>query len=138
GVRPSFVDRVVMGARLREVGMLALEGKPAAIVRRDLATASARLLRKVGFLTVPATYNVGPHERVDGHGWPDGLSMEQIPLGSRVLAVADAWSRAVMGGRSAEEAVRVCEAGVGTALDEVCVNALRRAHERGQLPAVEP
>jgi putative nucleotidyltransferase with HDIG domain len=29
------------------------------------------------------------HERHDGRGYPDGLSGEQIPLGSRILAVAD-------------------------------------------------
>jgi putative two-component system response regulator len=31
------------------------------------------------------------HERYDGRGYPDGLSREQIPLGARILAVADAY-----------------------------------------------
>jgi putative two-component system response regulator len=31
------------------------------------------------------------HERYDGNGYPDGLRGEQIPLGARVLAVADAY-----------------------------------------------
>jgi putative nucleotidyltransferase with HDIG domain len=31
------------------------------------------------------------HERVDGNGYPDGLSNEEIPLLSRILAVADAY-----------------------------------------------
>jgi HD-GYP domain-containing protein (c-di-GMP phosphodiesterase class II) len=31
------------------------------------------------------------HERADGGGYPDGLSGEQIPLGSRILAVAEAY-----------------------------------------------
>lgn len=136
GVRPSFVDRVVMSARLRDVGMLALEDKPAAIVRRDHAMASASVLEHVGFLSEPLAFVAGHHERVDGQGLPDGLVGDQIPFGSRVLAVADAWSDAVMGGHNAEEAVRACEERVGGALDEVCVNALRRAHGRGQLPAV--
>lgn len=34
----------------------------------------------------------GHHERWDGTGYPDGLAGEQIPLMSRVLAVADAFS----------------------------------------------
>ncbi|HPE69187.1 MAG TPA: HD-GYP domain-containing protein [Thermotogota bacterium] len=31
------------------------------------------------------------HERMDGEGYPDALAREQIPLESRILAVADAW-----------------------------------------------
>lgn len=136
GLRPSFVDKVVMAARLRDVGLLALEDKPPAIVRRDHAVASASVLGEVSFLDGSLTYIAGHHERVDGQGRPDGLVGAQIPLGSRVLAVADVWSDAVTDGCSAEEAVRLCEDRVGTHLDEVCVNALRRAHGRGQLPAV--
>lgn len=29
------------------------------------------------------------HERYDGKGYPDGLAAEQIPLGSRIIAIAD-------------------------------------------------
>jgi putative nucleotidyltransferase with HDIG domain len=32
------------------------------------------------------------HERVDGHGYPDGLVEEEIPLISRIIAVADAYN----------------------------------------------
>lgn len=31
------------------------------------------------------------HERMDGRGYPDGLVEGQIPLGARIIAVADAW-----------------------------------------------
>ena len=31
------------------------------------------------------------HERVDGSGYPDGLAGEEIPLASRIIAVADAY-----------------------------------------------
>ena len=30
------------------------------------------------------------HERIDGKGYPRGLSLEQIPIGARIFAVADA------------------------------------------------
>ncbi len=33
----------------------------------------------------------GHHERWDGAGYPDGLKAEAIPLGARIIAVADAW-----------------------------------------------
>ena len=32
------------------------------------------------------------HERVDGHGYPDGLGGEEIPLIARIIAVADAYN----------------------------------------------
>ena len=32
----------------------------------------------------------GHHERWDGKGYPDGIRGQSIPLGSRVIAVADA------------------------------------------------
>src|SRR5207245_11729417 len=32
------------------------------------------------------------HERVDGGGYPDGLSSDEIPLLSRIIAVADAYN----------------------------------------------
>jgi HD-GYP domain-containing protein (c-di-GMP phosphodiesterase class II) len=31
------------------------------------------------------------HERYDGNGYPDGVSGEEIPEVSRILAVADTW-----------------------------------------------
>jgi HD-GYP domain-containing protein (c-di-GMP phosphodiesterase class II) len=31
------------------------------------------------------------HERFDGAGYPDGLKRDQIPLGARIIAVADAF-----------------------------------------------
>jgi polar amino acid transport system substrate-binding protein len=32
------------------------------------------------------------HERYDGSGYPDGLKGEEIPLESRILAIADSFS----------------------------------------------
>ena len=37
------------------------------------------------------------HERMDGSGYPDGLQGGDIPLGSRVLAIVDAWFSLTMG-----------------------------------------
>ena len=47
-------------------------------------------------LAAPALAQTGPlirssHERVDGHGYPDGLAGTEIPLGSRIIAVCDAF-----------------------------------------------
>jgi HD-GYP domain-containing protein (c-di-GMP phosphodiesterase class II) len=35
------------------------------------------------------------HERMDGHGYPDGLIGEKIPMGSRIIAIADSFDAMV-------------------------------------------
>ena len=35
------------------------------------------------------------HERYDGQGYPDELSDEEIPIGSRIIAVADAYDKII-------------------------------------------
>ena len=47
-------------------------------------------------LAAPALAHTAPlirssHERIDGSGYPDGLAGEEIPLGSRIIAVCDAF-----------------------------------------------
>ena len=44
------------------------------------------------------------HERMDGHGYPDGLRGEEIPLISRIIAVADAYN-AMTSGRPYRDAM---------------------------------
>lgn len=68
-----------------------------------------RLLRPLG-LSDPITIAVRHHhERFDGAGYPDGLSGEDIPLGARIIAVADSFDamtceRPYRGIRTREEA----------------------------------
>lgn len=51
--------------------------------------AGAELLEPIPFLRVPALWIAHHHERWDGCGYPYGLRGELIPMGSRILAVAD-------------------------------------------------
>lgn len=76
------------------------------------------------------------HERVDGTGYPKGLSGEEISLIGRIVAVADVFDaltsdRPYHKGQSAEEVFQQLLAGVGTQFDAECVNALMRAYHRG-------
>ena len=50
-----------------------------------------RIVRSAPELMMVADYILGHHERWDGGGYPQGLKGEQIPLPSRIFAVADAF-----------------------------------------------
>ncbi len=68
------------------------------------------------------------HERMDGHGYPDGLSAREIPLLARVLAVADAYDamtsdRPYRDAMSSDVARLRLAQGVGTQFDTTVVAA---------------
>jgi diguanylate cyclase (GGDEF)-like protein/putative nucleotidyltransferase with HDIG domain len=58
---------------------------------RQHAEEGASIINRLGFLAdaVPAIRH--HHERYDGRGYPDGLVGEEIPLGARIIHVADAF-----------------------------------------------
>lgn len=68
------------------------------------------------------------HEWWDGRGYPDRLKGEQIPLGSRVIAVADAWDsmiydRAYRAASPRAKAAEEIKRGGGTQFDPAVVDA---------------
>jgi len=70
------------------------------------------------------------HERYDGQGYPDHLVGEEIPLGARIVAVAESFHCLVRGSiykiaRSVDEAVAELNSCSGTQLDPRVVGALR-------------
>jgi len=62
------------------------------------------------------------HEAFDGSGYPAGLRGDEIPIGSRIVSVMDAFdamisSRPYRRGMPVDEAIRRLEAGIGTQFD---------------------
>jgi response regulator RpfG family c-di-GMP phosphodiesterase len=55
------------------------------------------MLKNVPFLVAANDIAVATHERYDGSGFPRGLKGEDIPLGARIIAVADVWDELVSG-----------------------------------------
>ena len=72
------------------------------------------------------------HERPDGRGYPELFSDDEIPLASRILAIADAYwalraERPYREPFSAAEARDIIEEGAGTQYDEAITELLRPA-----------
>ena len=71
------------------------------------------------------------HEKVSGKGYPDGLKWHDVPLGSRIICVADVFD-AVTSDRpyrdpmSFEKAVKLIEDGAGDEFDPQVVEAFKR------------
>ena len=91
------------------------------------------------------------HEHFDGAGYPEGKAFDEIPLGARILAVADAYDamtsdRPYRKAMSVEEAVRELRAHAGRQFDpevvKVFVSVLygppARAQEQGFLNPAPP
>jgi len=84
------------------------------------------------------------HEAVDGNGYPDGLKGDQIPVGARIITVADAFQAMVHDRhyrrkRSTDEAVAELRRCRGTQFDPLAVDTLVQLIEsEGGLPIAEP
>ena len=90
-----------------------------------------------------ARYVRGHHERWDGRGYPDKLEGENIPLGARIIAVADAFdamttTRPYRKALPVAEARRRLEEGAGSQWDARIVTAFLRLLETTPLGQPEP
>ena len=87
------------------------------------------LLMNINFLSEVIPYIHYHKERWDGRGEPEGLSGNSIPFGSRIIAVADAYTamtsdRSYREAMSNEEALKIMKEEAGIKWDPDVVNAL--------------
>jgi two-component system, cell cycle response regulator len=145
GMGPEDLDEVARAAELHDVGKMAI---PDAILDKEgpLDDAEWSFVRRhtiIGeriLLAAPALRSAArlvraSHERWDGRGYPDGLSGEDIPLGSRVVAVCDAYramttERPHRPRRSNERALAELYRCAGTQFDPRVVEAFSRVLDR--------
>lgn len=96
------------------------------IVKRH-AVDGAGMLAMVGSPEIAAIVR-HHHERIDGSGYPDGLCGDQIPLGARIIAVADTFdaltsNRPYRDANTHRRALRIIGAEAGVQLDAAAVAA---------------
>src|SRR5919202_1279177 len=95
---------------------------------RAVAEMAGAVARRIG-LTGERLHAVvrSSHERWDGSGYPDGLSEEDIPLGSRIITICDAYdamthARPYRQARPAADALAELRAGAGVRYDPCLVD----------------
>jgi diguanylate cyclase (GGDEF)-like protein/putative nucleotidyltransferase with HDIG domain len=113
------------------------------VVMASHAEEGASIINRLGFLSdaVPAIRH--HHERFDGAGYPVGLAGEDIPLGARIIHVADAFdsmltTRVYRPARPAQDALDELHRNAGSQFCPRCVGALEAivATEIEPLPQV--
>ena len=92
------------------------------------------IVREIDFLDEATAGIMHHHERLDGLGYPMGLSGHQIPEFARVIAVADAFdsmttTRSYREARSRDDALAELRRCAGSQFDPVMVDALVRGLE---------
>lgn len=112
-------DLIYYAALLRNIGKITLPeeifNKKEKLSKEDWdklqnhPNVGVNLLMSINFLSEVIPYIHYHKERWDGKGEPEGLSGYSIPLGSRIVAIADAYS-ALVSKRSYREAMSVSEA----------------------------
>lgn len=91
-----------MGALLHDLGKIIIpdaillkEGKFTQIEYETMklhSSSSSRIVHRLGFLGPECeSWILHHHERWDGTGYPDGLTGEEIPIGARVISLADTY-----------------------------------------------
>lgn len=137
GLRPWEVVRIERAGCVHDVGKIIVSPevleKPGALSRPEFeevqrhAAFGARLVASLGdpMLTAIVRHH---HERIDGSGYPDGLCGAAIPLGARIVGVADSYDaltthRPYRDPLTREDAILVLTEEAGCTLDPAVVAA---------------
>ncbi len=117
---------------LKKTGPLTEEER--AIINQH-PVAATRILEPIGIFELELQTILHHHEKVDGTGYPSGLKGREIPIGSRILAVADAFDamtsdRDYISAKSSEDTIKEIVDCIGTQFDADIVEAFQRACER--------
>jgi diguanylate cyclase (GGDEF)-like protein/putative nucleotidyltransferase with HDIG domain len=143
GVPESQVEEIRLAGILHDIGKIGVPesvlNKPARLtsaeyeIMKSHATLGWKILEPLRVKAIERIRLIvrHHHERVDGTGYPDGLKGDEIPLGARVLTIADAYDsmvthRAYQKGRSVEEAIAELRRCRGAHFDAHLVDAFLR------------
>ncbi len=151
GLSEDHVDRVHAAGMLHDLGKLSISDailqKPGSLEEaewhemRRHPEVGARILEHAGMRDIAAWVRVH-HERVDGLGYPHGLTRDAISLEARILSVADAYEamiadRPYRTGMSSDAARQELLRCAGSQFDPQVVAAFLRALDAEAIPEPE-
>jgi putative nucleotidyltransferase with HDIG domain len=132
------LQRLHFAALLHDIGMLKLDRTQQMNSRTcdKHALIGSRMLARIRLWKDLAPIVQHHHEWWDGHGYPDGLAGEAIPVEARIIAVCDAFDtmtseQSYKATLSAEEALAELEACAGSQFDPELVRAFRELVAEG-------
>jgi len=146
------VEEIRLGAVLHDVGKV---GIPEAILNKSgplnleewdtmktHVTFGGKLLEPLVPLERIRRMVLHHHEFFDGSGYPEALTGETIPLGARIITIADSYDtitsdRSYKKGRTAEQALSELERCAGTQFDPRLIEAFVRAMRQLPNPIIE-
>jgi putative nucleotidyltransferase with HDIG domain len=133
------VRNIRIAGLLHDIGKIGISGgiirKPGKLTTDEMSTMrqhpaiGADIMQPVELLAEAANLVRHHHEHYDGSGYPDGLKGEDIPLGSRIVFVADAFNaittdRPYRKARTTNEAFEILRENAGRQFDSKVVDAL--------------
>jgi diguanylate cyclase (GGDEF)-like protein/putative nucleotidyltransferase with HDIG domain len=128
----SETEALKVATLLHDIGKTAIPdhilNKPGALTPAEFETVKvhtvvgAEILERVQFPYPVVPFVRHQHERWDGLGYPDGLRGDQIPIGARILSVADSFDslredRRYRKAKTRGEAIAILKEGAGTIFD---------------------
>jgi diguanylate cyclase (GGDEF)-like protein/putative nucleotidyltransferase with HDIG domain len=150
GLNDQEVARIKMAALLHDIGKVAIPdgilNKPGKLdedewkLMREHPVIGERILRAIPGMGSVARIVRHEHERFDGAGYPDGISGEDIPIGSRIILACDAYhamtsDRPYRQAMPHADAVRELAKGAGSQFDpqvtEILIGALYGSRKGG-------
>ncbi|HUT45965.1 MAG TPA: HD-GYP domain-containing protein, partial [Sedimentisphaerales bacterium] len=138
-IPPKRLEVLRRAAMIHDIGNIgipdAILSKPGRLTPRERKIIeqhpliAVRILDKMSFLKQEVAIVRSHHEKWNGRGYPDGLSNTSIPIGARILAVADTFDalisdRPYHNSRSIAEAIEILSDSSGYDFDPEVVNTL--------------
>ena len=128
------IARITLGALLHDVGKI---GIPETVLKKEgpLSDEEWAIMKQHPVIGAEKVLQPNPnlrdlipivkyhHERIDGKGYPEGLSYGDIPLAAKIVAIADTYhalisDRPYRKGMNIEKALSILEEGAGTQWDK--------------------